>query len=220
MNRSKRGFTLIEVLVVVSILGVLMGLVSILVMRSGAHQQKNDAQQLVGAYMPNLVERYYAEFNRLPPSTVKALNLARKPWKDLGLAENQTNDCIEVLVVALRHPDFTARLEEGDIPGSDPFGNTDDDIWTQVPDGSSNEKAMEVLDPWGNPIAYFPKSQYDKPVQIMNAVGDVIEVHALKRPDGSWYNPTKFQIISVGKNGEQDDPGPGDDFMNFKIEGE
>ena len=33
MKRSEKAFTLIEVLVVVSILGVLMGLVSVLVMR-------------------------------------------------------------------------------------------------------------------------------------------------------------------------------------------
>ena len=50
MNRSKRAFTLIEVLVVVSILGVLMGLVSVLVMRATSHTEKNDAKSLVEAY--------------------------------------------------------------------------------------------------------------------------------------------------------------------------
>ncbi|MHC4162821.1 MAG: prepilin-type N-terminal cleavage/methylation domain-containing protein, partial [Planctomycetota bacterium] len=38
MNRHVRGFTLIEILVVVSILGVLMALVSVLVIRAGAHK--------------------------------------------------------------------------------------------------------------------------------------------------------------------------------------
>ena len=216
MRKSENAFTLIEVLVVVSILGVLMGLVSVLVMRSGSHQATNDAKQLVEAYLPNMVERYYAEFNKWPPMTIKELNRT-KAWRDIAVPDNSTNECIECLVVALRHPDFTARLEDGDIPGKDPFGNTDEDIFTQVPHGSSKADAMEIIDPWGNPVVYIHKNNYAQPVEIINAAGDPVEVSAMKNADGVYYNQNKFQIICLGKDGQ---PGTGDDIYNFKVEEE
>ena len=58
---------------------------------------------------------------------------------------NSTNECSEALLVALKHPDFSGRLEEGKLPGSDPIGNTDDDIFNAIPSGSNSEKANEVI---------------------------------------------------------------------------
>ena len=101
MSKRERAFTLIEVLVVVSILGVLMGLVSVLVMRSSAHQKRTDAEQLVTTYLPHLIEGYNRDFSRWPPGSLKELNKIPR-WKDIVLAENTTNECIECLVVALR----------------------------------------------------------------------------------------------------------------------
>lgn len=218
MSKREKAFTLIEVLVVVSILGVLMGLVSMLVMRAGSHEATENAKQLVTAYVPNLIERYHAEFNKWPPMSIKELN-GIKAWKDIALAENNSNECIECLVVGLRHPDFSLRLEEGNLPGKEPFGNTDGDIFSQIPAGSNKVDAMEILDPWGNPIVYFHKKHYGQTVQILNFEDELVEVEAVKRANGTYYNQSKFQIISLGKNGKQDEPGlRSDDIMNFKVE--
>ena len=220
MSKRERAFTLIEVLVVVSILGVLMGLVSVLVMRAGSHQKKNEAKQIVTAYLPARIDAYKAEFKRWPPMTVAGLNRV-KAWKDVaGDGTNVTNECIEVLLVALRHPDFSQRLEESDIPGENPFGNTDEDIWQSgAPAGSPNEDMLEILDPWGNPIVYIHKDKYNTSVQVQNAAGDVVEVSAVQREDGTFYNRAKYQIICLGPDGKQDEnPGLGDDVMNFSVD--
>ena len=217
MSKKERAFTLIEVLVVVSILGVLMGLVSVLVMRAGSHQRSTDAEQLVTAYLPNLIERYNAEFQKWPPGSLKELNKI-KAWREIGLAANTTNESIECLVVSLRHPDFSTKLGDGDVPGSNPFGNTDADEFNQEPAGSSTPNAMEIIDPWGMPIIYIPKNLYGQTFQVMNAEGDEVDVEAVRRSNGTYYNQSKFQIISLGKNGRQDEPGAGDDFTNFKVD--
>ncbi len=223
-NGKQAGFTLIEVLVVVSILGVLMGLVSILVLRAADKQKTSQSELLVRSYLPNAIERYLLEFKRLPPMTVKELNESTPRFKSLSLTDNAINECIEVLAVALRHPDLSAPLAEDDLGVEKPFVNTDEDSWNQTPEGSARNDAfaMEIADSWGNPIVYISKNAYGKPVTIRNHKGEDVTVEARKRPNGDYYNPTKYQLISVGDNGMQDldDSTGGDDIMNFKLEEE
>jgi prepilin-type N-terminal cleavage/methylation domain-containing protein len=220
MNRHVRGFTLIEVLVVVSILGVLMALVSVLVIRAGAHKERMQTEQLVTAYLPQAIMRYQQEFKRLPPMSIKELNLISR-YKGLS-TDNSTNECNEALLVALRHGDFSTPLGDTDLPIEDPFGNTDGDMWNQTPNGfGGNPDALEILDSWGNPVIYIHKNQYNEVVRIVKMDGEEVEIEAVKRDDGTYYNPTSFQLISLGENGvfdlEEDDPDLRDDIMNFTI---
>jgi len=215
MQRLQRGFTLIEVLVVVSILAVLMGLISILVLKSRGEKDKMLTTQLVQSYLPNTIERYKQEIKKLPPMTMGELS-ANKRWEGLTIG-NGTNECNECLLVALRHPDLSARLGEGDLPTENPFGNTDDDIWNMVPDGSDAVEAREIIDSWGNPVVYISKNFYGQPVKIMTASGEEVDVMAVQKPNGTYYNQDTYQIISLGPNGVQDeDPDLGDDIENFK----
>jgi len=222
--KKENGFTLIEVLVVVSILGVLMGLVSVLVMRSSSHQNKMQTKQLVETYLPNSIERYRTEFRRLPPMSVKELN-GIKDFKALAISDgNATNESIEVLLVALRRPDFSAKLGDSDLPVSEPFANLDDDTWNGAPAGGSGSDvaANEIVDSWGNPIVYIHKNSYGQTVTIINGKGESVDVVALQKADGPYYNATKYQIISVGENGVQElsEFDLSDDIVNFKREGE
>ncbi|MHC4973115.1 MAG: type II secretion system protein [Planctomycetota bacterium] len=221
MNRHVRGFTLIEVLVVVSILGVLMALVSVLVIRAGAHKERMQTEQLVTAYLPQAIMRYQQEFKRLPPMSIKELNQIGR-YKGLAITDNSTNECNEALLVALRHGDFSTPLGETDLPTEDPFGNTDEDMWNQAPNGfGGNPNALEILDAWGNPIIYIHKNQYNEVVRIILKTGEEVEIEARKRDDDTYYNPTSFQLISLGENGvldiDVDDPDLVDDIMNFTI---
>jgi prepilin-type N-terminal cleavage/methylation domain-containing protein len=221
MNRHVRGFTLIEILVVVSILGVLMALVSVLVIRAGAHKERMQTEQLVTAYLPQAIMRYQQEFKRLPPMSITELNKIGR-YKGLAITDNSTNECNEALLVALRHGDFSTPLGETDLPTEEPFGNTDGDFWNQAPNGFGGEPdALEILDAWGNPIIYIHKNQYNEVVRIVTKTGDEIEVEAFKRGDETYYNPTSFQLISLGENGQLDidvdDPDLRDDITNFTI---
>ena len=72
MKKNESGFTLIEILVVVSILGVLMGLVALLVIKAPQQQKefmsKNRITQLDGA-----IHRFKSEMGWLPPMTIEGL---------------------------------------------------------------------------------------------------------------------------------------------------
>jgi type II secretory pathway pseudopilin PulG len=208
--------------VVVSILGVLMALVSVLVIRASAHKERMQTEQLITAYLPQAIMRYEQEFKRLPPMSIKELNQIGR-YKGLAITDNSTNECNEALLVALRHGDFSTPLGETDLPIETPFGNTDDDIWNQAPNGfGGNPGAVEILDSWGNPIIYIHKNQYNEVVRIVKLDGEEVEVEARKRNDDTYYNPTSFQLISLGENGvldiDEDDPDLVDDIMNFTIE--
>lgn len=215
MQRFQRGFTLIEVLVVVTILGVLAGLISLLVVQAQKKKYVFQTQQTI-TMVRTAIDRYQGEFNRPPPMMMTQFTGTK--WAGLSISGNITNECNECLLVALHHPDFTTPLNE--IPTS--FGNTDDDIWNKVPDGSTAPEAKEILDAWGNPIVYIDKNHYEQPVTIMLGDGSTVEVHAVRRPGSAnnvFYNQDSFQLISLGANGVQDE-GEGDDMYNFTIEEE
>lgn len=211
MDKKQSGFTLIEILVVVSILAVLMSLVVILVQRAPKKQREMQATTLV-TNLALSVESFQGEFRRYPPMTVKGIVEAAQQWKGLAI-ENSTNEGSECLAVALNHPDFTKKL------GDDfSLGNTDGDIFNQVVPGTNSPDAREIVDPWGNPVVYIEKNHYETPVEIVLANGDHATVQAYKKKDGTYYNPTKFQLICLGENGKQDADSTGDDIVNFKWE--
>ena len=223
MKSRQRGFTLIEILVVISILGVLMGLVSILVLRAGSHKEKFQTEQVVRSILPTAIERFKTFDNRYPPMDIKGLTRIRR-FKGLTLS-NDTNMCNEVLLVALRHPDLTSPLGDGDLPTDTPFGDTDQDSWNTTPDGSSEATGFEILDAWKNPIIYINKNHYKTPVRIVLDNGEEIEVYAAKKAEGQYYNPSSYQLISLGENAKQDaemgsygDPELVDDILNFTLE--
>ncbi|MCK6459376.1 MAG: type II secretion system GspH family protein [Planctomycetes bacterium] len=215
MRRVQRGFTLIEVLVVVSILGVLAGLISVLITQAQKKRLEFETTNAI-TFVRNAVDTYKNDMGRLPPETMAGF--AGTKWAGLAVTGNTTNECIECLLVALRHPDLRSKLDE--LPGSEPFGNTDDDIWNKVPEGSDAPEAKEILDAYGNPIIYITKNRYEETIQIALADGTPIEVRAVRRSSGAFYNQDGYQLISLGRNGKQDPDEKVDDIENFQREGE
>ena len=212
MKKNESGFTLIEILVVVSILGVLMGLVAILVIKAPAQAKeftsKNRITDLDGA-----IHRFKSEMGWLPPMTIAKLGKRSKYFAKIKVPDNDLNTSIEALCVALNHPEFSAAI--GDTLGGNAFANTDEDSFSVPPKGSPTAEAREIVDDWGSPLIYIEKNSYDKgPFLIKNFDGDEVEVQAVRRKNGEVYNKTGFQLISLGKNGIQDD----DDIMNFTVE--
>jgi len=216
MQRFQRGFTLIEVLVVVSILGVLAGLISILVQQATKKRYAFETTTAI-TLVRTAIDNYQQDFHKLPPMMMS--EFAGSRWAGLTVSGNTTNECNECLLVALRHPDLRTPLNQ--LSGSHPYGNTDEDIWNKIPDGSDVVDAKEILDAYGNPLVYISKNHYEVPVQIVRGDGTMVEVHAVKRPSGVFYNQESFQLISLGENGIQDDdPDVRDDIESFTREDE
>lgn len=213
MRRVQRGFTLIEVLVVVSILGVLAGLISVLITQAQKKKLEFETQQAI-TFLQSAVDTYKNDLGRLPPEAMAGF--AGTKWAGLSVSGNTTNEGIECLLVALRHPDLRTQLDQ--LPGGEPFGNTDNDIWNKVPEGSDVPEAREILDAYGNPIVYITKNRYEETIQTSLADGTIIEVRAVRRPSGAFYNQDGFQIISLGANRKQDPDEKVDDIENFTRE--
>lgn len=219
MNRNDKGFTLIEILVVVAILATLMGLVALIIPLAERKKREFITETRITT-LGVAIERYNQEFGRLPPMTLAGLaKTGYARWKGISIDGNVTNEGIEIVVIALQHPDFGAKLAD-DLIGEGARGNTDKDTWNRDPlDGDGN--VYEVLDGWDNPLIYIDKNNYGKSfVYIMDDECEVT-VTAVKKEDGTYYNPRTYQILSLGANGEQEQPGDtSDDMANFAVAGE
>ena len=75
----------------------------------------------------------------------------------------------------------------------------------------STEKAVDLAKPPQEVHDLLDRTNKKKPAKK--------DVEAMKKPDGTYYNPTGYQIISVGENGEQelDDLEASDDIRNFTV---
>ena len=224
-NRGpSRGFTLIEILVVISIIGVLAGLVGVIIAKANQKAERTGTIQVVSTVLATKCRMFKQEFGNFPRSSVSSMKKSlpkTKPYKNVGFVDgNDVNVCNEILMVQLRHPDFSKKLQDDEMGMiQDPIGNTDEDSFTDTPHGARDTEAREVHDSWGHPIVYIYNADYEKVFMIMNLKGETVEVQALKSPDGTYYNPNKFQIIALGEDGEQaldGDPQLWDDFHNFK----
>jgi len=169
-----------------------------------------ETRQLIRNDLPILIAQWRIGFNRFPPMTLAELQRSFGDWRGLAM-DNDTNVCNEALLVALQHPNYKRRGSLVALPVKRPFGNCDKDRFNKVPAGASRTHATEILDAWGHPVVYIHRGHYDEAVRIVNASGKTVEVKALKRKNGEFYNPTSFQLISLGADGRQS----ADDVMNF-----
>jgi len=216
MARREGGFTLIEILVVVTIIGVLMGMVALIAPLAFKRREETTTQtrvQKVAVAITQLANRNALGW--YPPTGTENLRDVNnaKIGKDLGPG-NEFNRGIETAVIALHLNglDVTIDLEEdalrnwdGDqMPGSNPTRLGTNDRW-------------EIVDAWRVPLAYFSSADYKKPdaykkIQLEN--GDVIEVKPwIRKKTGLFVNPDSFQLFSAGPDGIFNTP---DDMGNWE----
>ncbi|MHC4409785.1 MAG: prepilin-type N-terminal cleavage/methylation domain-containing protein [Planctomycetota bacterium] len=222
-NRLSRGFTLIEVLVVISIIGVLAGLVGVIISKANEKAMRTGTITVIKTVLDTKIRMFKQEFGRFPMSNIESLRKSMgksKPYKGIAFVDgNEINASIELLMVQLRHPDFSKKLQDDEMDMiEDPIGNIDDDSFAETPVGCRDSEAREVLDAWGSPIVYFFNGDYEKTFTVRNHLGEDVEVVALKRKDGTYYNPDSFQLISLGPDGVQNMEEFGDDVTSFKVE--
>jgi prepilin-type N-terminal cleavage/methylation domain-containing protein len=210
--RRRRGFTLVEVLVVMAIISVLAGIV----IASVSVARRFGDIKAVGIEIQTLVQGingYCQQWGDYPPSSLAGLKV--KP-------PNTTNDGIEALVLCLSSrkkggPFFEFkedRLTNGDGDALSPkdFGilRKDLDPIQTVP------QLFEFIDLWGNPFVYIHNRDFGKKLPYTDRQGTTVQAMASKSAKlGTYQAATSFQIWSFGPNGVNEN-GEGDDIASWK----
>ncbi len=208
--RRAQGFTLIEMLVVIAIIGVLAGLLIPVLSGFVGTGERAEAQAVIAALKLG-IEAYVNDFDDFPPNTLA----------DLGVSANGLNAGNEALVACLATQQKGGpyyEFREKDLE------NLDGD---QRPDFNQSSfgtrEAFEMLDPWGSPYIYFNIRSYKSGDTYQRSVGTyllgeemerVVVKPALSEKTGRYYNSTSYQLWSCGPDGKNDNGG-GDDIASF-----
>ena len=201
------GFTLIEILAVMMILAIL-GAFLLQTGRGSVQAVEIRTTQTFLAEVTALVDDYHNEHGAYPLSTFPT-DLDKKPSK--------TNGGIEALVIQLWRSgaDWQAReLNE------DHLDNLDGDSCGRNGTSFSSESAFEIVDVWGNPIAYIHRRDYDTEHTYIGYDEESNEVESrvkglVSKKTGDPYRRGSFQLISAGPDGLF---GTEDDIANFEID--
>ena len=201
---AERGFSLIEILVVITIIGMLMGFSAVAVSRyreTGRITQCDSQLKAIAL----LCEGYAERMGDYPPSRLVALGVKDAP--------NEINMGVEALCAALRAKDYA-----GGRPNDDWLGNTDEDSSASLDSIDGTSALLELLDPWDNPIVYIVQSDYEQDFTVRLDSEGLIEdvsVRATKNPmTGAWFRFESYQLRSAGPDGLLDTD---DDIANYEI---
>ena len=203
------GFTLVELLVVILILGILMSVLLPRIFATRVSAEESRCRGIIGQ-LAVVAKTYDTDTGDYPPD-----DLASFPGR-LRLTLNRENDGIEAFVVALATSGSSScmrLLDDMDSQGL--LGNTDNDRAGGVIGALQRREQMEILDPWDNPFAYFHHRNYRKPQTVHMSDGTLQLVRPVENPStGGFLEPRRFQILSAGPDGKF---GTGDDIGNFQM---
>ena len=206
--RASTGFTLLELLAVIVIIGILS---TVLITQLGGAEdaaRSSQARMLI-KQIEQICNEYELEHGAYPPSRFTP---------EQGVPNDGENVGIEALVVALYSNGWEAGGHELD---DEAFGNTDGDFSGRSLTDFGNRALNELLDPWGNPIAYLFRTDYGSDDRIYVTISEIGEelrtpVLAVKDPvKGRYFKHSKFQLISAGADGVFNTE---DDIANFEAD--
>ncbi len=201
--RRTSGFSLIEILVVLALVGLLMGLVATGVFRFSETGRITDAQARIAA-LSLLVESYHDREGAYPPSRLAAAGVTDG---------NRINEGCEALAAALR-----AKSYGGRPPNDAWLVNTDDDRSPMLRAADNSNALLELCDPWDNPFVYIVHGDYEREFTYRVSDGDWVEDQgAMARTSpltGAFHNFESFQLVSAGPDGVL---GTDDDLANFPL---
>jgi len=202
----ERGFTLIELLAVMAILAILASVSVVGYQKFQRLAENREVEAQIDQYAHGLIEgEYEVAKGDYPPDDLPSGS--RPP--------NDVNAGPEALLAALAAPGVP-----WGAPDSKHLGNTDNDKFPKGITTYATPDAFEIVDRYGNPLAYFHCKSYGRKQRIRAKVRDTAEwedqdVEAVKDPKtGQYFNPDSFQLISAGRDGVF---GTDDDLANFEM---
>lgn len=213
-RQPERGFTFIEVLVVMGIITVLAGLSVVALQMMARQRPKLDTETRIRKLQVS-VGNWQRRFERLPPSDARLISKVAGGAKSVKSLPNTTNEGIESLFQALYWETANVDVQLTD----DDIGNTDDDELSEAVTGQG-VKLFEIEDGWGSPLVYFIHTDYgrasESPPAYLNSRGEEVYPKPWRyEAEGrtGFAEPSGFQIFSMGSDGE---PNTEDDIKSWQ----
>jgi len=193
-----KGFTLIEIIVVIGLIGLLA--VALLPQIVGGQEAAkiNQCRTLIAA-IGQQIDAYESQRNigDFPPD-----DFVDPQGKVKIATKNAINLGIESLVAFLHRKDSRERgLLDMNAQG-ELYANTDRDTTSSSLGKLDTHELKEVVDPWGNPLAYFHYRSYRKKINVTYEMGGDMGEQQQVSPwigeGGAPLAPARYQLFSAG----------------------
>jgi len=210
MRTSRAGFTLVELLVVICIIGILVALTTVGIVKA-LDASKSNATQAMLDNISGALSSYATRWGDYPPSHPDEVGLR---------APNDTNNGIETLVACLSSEKKGGAL----FRAEDQLTNVDNDTvanagktmnWIFGTKENPDNQLHEWMDLFGFTIFYMHGKDFAKPRKsltgmMLQAGAETVTVGPEQNPaTKTFYGAGRFQLRSVGRDGK---PGTGDDI--------
>ena len=210
--RARGGFTLVELLVVICIIGILVALTTVGIVKALDSSKSNSTQAMLDTISGALAS-YATRWGDLPPTDPAELGLK---------TNNDTNNGIEALVAALSSDKRGGALYRNE----DQLTNVDNDTvanagrtmnWIFGSKDTPDNQLHEWMDLFGFTIFYMHGKDFAKPRKSLTGVmlqpgGDTVTLGPEQNPaTKTFYGAGRFQLRSCGRDGK---PGTSDDIRS------
>jgi prepilin-type N-terminal cleavage/methylation domain-containing protein len=201
-SRASRGFSFIEILVVMGIIAVLVGLGIGVYQLAIKKVPITKCKALLGTMRTNL-DLWKGKYKAYPPSQFSKMGITLGPQIKVGkpTPSNTDNDGIESAFQAMFTPGF------GHNPDLDDHrANYDNDVLDKPFSPSGDPALYEVKDPWGNPLVYFTDADYvaaeRTPPAYIGHDDHRFEPKPWRNESGGFAQTNGYQLFSIGPDEE------------------